>query len=111
MMPTADVMLYIFVAGVAATAIWRFAGLLLSSGLAEDSQLIAWFRAVSTALVAGLVAKLILFPPGALAEIGVAARIGAFGLGVLCFVLGRQHLGLGMLAGVGALVAARLLGA
>jgi hypothetical protein len=98
---------FILVAGVGATVIWRLLGLLLSSGLSEDSPVIEWVKAVSTALVAGLVGRIILFPPGALADVDLAIRVGAFALGVWVYFLARRHLGLGILAGASALVAAQ----
>jgi hypothetical protein len=98
---------FILVAGVGATVIWRLLGLLLSSGLSEDTPVIEWVKAVSTALVAGLVGRLILFPPGALADVDPAIRLGAFALGVWVYFLGRRHLGLGILTGASALVAAQ----
>jgi branched-subunit amino acid transport protein len=106
----AHVLLYIFLAGTAATAIWRIAGVLLSSGLAEDSALVAWVKAVSTALVSGLIARIVVFPPGALADVGMAVRIGAFMLGVAAYFLAGRHLGLGVLVGTAALIGAHFLG-
>lgn len=107
---SSNVLVYIFVAGFAATAIWRFAGFILSSGLAEDGLIISWVRAVSTALVAGLISRIILFPPGALAEISALVRICAFGTGVVTFFLARYHMGAGILVGTAALIAAHLMG-
>jgi hypothetical protein len=107
MIGSAATFLYILVAGVGATAIWRLLGLFLSSGLSEDSPLLEWVKAVSTALVAGLVARTVLFPPGALADIDPAIRVGAFTLGVAVFFLARRHLGLGILSGVLALILAQ----
>lgn len=99
--------LYIFIAGVAATAVWRYLGLYLSNGLSEDSVIIEWVRTVSTALVAGLVARTVLFPPGALAEVAIGVRVGAFAFGVAVYFLARHHLVGGILAGVTALVLAQ----
>ncbi len=99
-------LVYIFVAGVAATAIWRFIGFALSSGLSEDGTVIQWVRAVSTALVAGLISRIILFPPGALADVNIAIRLGAFSFGVIVFFLTRRHMGLGVLTGTLPLIAA-----
>lgn len=98
--------LYILIAGVAATAVWRLLGLALSRGLAEDSPLLEWVRAVSTALVAGLVARTVMFPPGALAEVELAARVGAFALGIALYMLGGKRLGLGVLGAALALLTA-----
>jgi hypothetical protein len=103
--------LYILIAGVAANAIWRLAGLVLSSGLSEEGPVIAWVKAVSTALVAGLVARIVIFPPGALAQVSMPVRVGAFLLGIAVFYAVRRHLGLGVLAASLALIAAHLLGA
>ena len=105
-----EVLLYIFLAGTAATAIWRIAGVLLSSGLAEDSALVAWVKAVSTALVSGLIARIVVFPPGALADVGMAVRIGAFLFGIAVYFLAGRHLGLGVLVGTAVLIGANFLG-
>lgn len=104
-------LLYILVAGVAANAVWRLAGLVLSSGLSEEGPIIAWVKAVSTALVAGLVARIVIFPPGALAQVSMPVRVGAFLLGIAVFYAARRHLGLGVLAASLSLIAAHLLGA
>jgi hypothetical protein len=104
---SASTFLYILLAGVVTTAVWRLLGLFLSVGLSEDSPLLEWVRAVSTALVAGFAARTVLFPPGALAEVDVAIRAGAFAFGIAAFFLARRHLGLGILAGAGALILAQ----
>jgi hypothetical protein len=101
---------YILVAGVAANAIWRLGGLLLSSGLSEDGPVIAWVKAVSTTLVAALIARIVIFPPGALAQISTPVRVGAFALGIVVYYVARRHLGLGILAATISLIAAHLLG-
>ena len=103
-------LLYILVAGIAANAVWRIGGLLLSSGISEDGPFIAWVKAVSTALVAGLVARIVIFPPGALAEISMPVRVGAFVLGIAVFYAARRHLGLGVVASTLSLIGAHLLG-
>ena len=102
--------LYILIAGVAANAVWRLAGLALSSGISEEGPVIAWVKAVSTALIAGLVARIVIFPPGALAQISMPVRVGAFVLGIAVFYAARRHLGLGILAAVLSLISAHLLG-
>jgi hypothetical protein len=99
--------LYILVAGVVATAVWRLLGFVLSTGLTEDSPVIEWVKAVSTALVAGLVARTLLFPPGALADVSLGIRVAAFVLGVAGYYLARKHLGLGIAASAGVLVLAQ----
>lgn len=102
-------LLYIAIAGVAATAVWRIAGVVISNGLAEESPLIEWVKAVSTALVAGLVTRIVLFPPGALADIELAIRAGSFTLGIAAFFVARRNLAFGVLAGTLMLISAHLI--
>jgi branched-subunit amino acid transport protein len=106
MIGSAGTFLFIFVAGVLATAVWRMLGLFLSSGLSEGSAFLEWVKAVSTALIAGLVARTVVFPPGALADIELPIRVGAFALGVAVYFLTRRHLGLGILSAASALILA-----
>jgi hypothetical protein len=91
--------------------VWRMAGLVLSSGMSDEGPVIAWVKAVSTALVAGLVARIVLFPPGALAEISTPVRVGAFLLGLCVYMLAKRQMGLGVLAATLSLIAAHLAGA
>ena len=105
-----EAMLYIVIAGVLATNIWRFAGVFLSTGLSEDGPVIAWVKAVSTALVAGLIARIVIFPPGALADISTPLRLGAFALAVGVYFATRRNMGAGILTGTGALIAGHMLG-
>ena len=107
MIGSAGTFLFIFVAGILATAVWRLLGLFLSSGLSEESAFLEWVKAVSTTLVAGLVARTVIFPPGALADIHLSTRVGAFALGVAVYFLSRRHLGLGILSAVSALILAQ----
>lgn len=89
---------------------WRWAGLLIGRKVDVNGELFQWVRAVATALVSGLVMRLILFPAGALAGLPVALRIGAFAAGVAGFYLGRRSLAVGVGSGVAVLVIGQLLG-
>jgi len=82
--------LYIFVAGVVATYIWRAAGVYFAGRIDETSEIFQWVRAVATALVAGLIARLVLFPTGALAETPVWLRLGAGAVGFAVALIGRR---------------------
>ena len=57
--------------------IWRVLGLVLARGLNEDSQVVMWSRAVATATLAGVIAKLLLFSSGSLAAIPLGVRLAA----------------------------------
>jgi hypothetical protein len=84
---------------------WRWLGLLIGRGLSEDSEIILWVRAVATALVAAVVARIILFPPGALAAVAVEVRLVALGCGFLAFLLIRRSAFAGVLVGEAVLIA------
>lgn len=86
----------IVVAGVAMTEPWRWAGALLARDLDIESEVFRWVKAVSTALVAGLIARMIVFPSGALASVVAPARYGAFLGGVALFLLLPARLGHGL---------------
>ena len=76
--------------------IWRALGLVMARGLNEDSELVVWSRAVATAILAGVIAKLILFAPGALAGVPLGLRVAAAGCGYLAFLLVKRSLFVGV---------------
>jgi hypothetical protein len=79
--------------------IWRMLGLAVARGVDEDSEFFVWARAVAVAVLAGVIAKLILFPPGALAAVPVSLRLGAIACGMLAFLLARRSVLAGVAAG------------
>jgi hypothetical protein len=87
--------------------LWRMAGVVLSRGLDEDSEILIWVRAVATAILTGVVGKLVVFAPGALATVPLGVRLGAAVLGVAAFLLVRRS----VFAGVAIATAAIVLGA
>lgn len=88
--------LFIAVAGWLATDIWRWLGVLAGNRLDEDSEVLTWVKAVATALVAAVIAKLIVYPTGELAASPLWLRLAAVGVGALAFFLsgGRQIAGI-----------------
>jgi len=79
--------------------VWRVLGLVLARGLNEDSEIVVWSRAVATAILAGVIAKLILFPSGGLADIPLAVRVGAAVVGFAAFLAVKRSVFVGVLAG------------
>jgi len=96
----ASLVLLAVVAGWAVTYGWRFAGVYLAERMAPDSEVLLWVRAVATALVAALVARIILVPPGQLGSTALEARVMAMVLGVAGFYLFRRQMGLGVATAV-----------
>ena len=83
---------------------WRWLGLVLGRGLDENSEIILWVRAVATALVAAVVARITQVPPGALAAVPVEVRLAALGLGFLAFLLIRRSAFAGVIVGEAVLI-------
>ena len=67
------------------TEIWRWLGVLAGNRLREDSEALNWVRAVATALVAAVVAKLIVYPTGVLESSPLWLRLGAVAVGAAAF--------------------------
>ena len=44
--------------------VWRLLGVLIGRGIDEESEVLIWVRAVATAVLAGVIAKIVFFPPG-----------------------------------------------
>ncbi|MSP32251.1 MAG: AzlD domain-containing protein [Pseudolabrys sp.] len=91
--------LVLILAGYLPNEIWRVLGLVLARGLNEDSEIVIWSRAVATAILAGVIAKLILFSSGALANIPLSVRVGAAVCGFLAFLLLKRSVFAGVLVG------------
>lgn len=96
--------LLLFVGGFLATDPWRWAGVLVSHTLDAEHEALRWVRAVSTALIAGLVTRMVIFSVGALEHVPLWLRLLAFAIGIAVFFATRRSLALGILAGVTVLV-------
>lgn len=90
--------------GFLPSEIWRWLGIMLGRGLDEESEIILWVRAVATALVAGVVARIVLFPPGALSGVPLTVRLFAITAGFLAFYFMRKSPFAGVLVGEAALI-------
>lgn len=95
--------------GVLPNEVWRVIGLVLARGLAEDSEILIWVRAVATAIMTGVVGKLIVFAPGALAQVPLWVRLGAAALAMLAFVLLRRSVLAAVTVGTGTIALGMLL--
>jgi hypothetical protein len=91
--------LLLVLAGFLPNEVWRLLGLVVARRIDEESELFLWARAVATAVLAGVIAKLILFPPGALANVTPAIRLAAIACGLAAFFLLRRSVFAGVLIG------------
>ena len=79
--------------------IWRVLGLVIARGVDEDSEFFMWSRAVAIAVLAGVIAKIIVFPPGTLAGVPLGIRLGAIACGFVAFLAVRRSVFAGVVVG------------
>jgi len=101
--------LVLLLVGFLPNEFWRVLGLVLVRGLNEDSEIVIWSRAVATAILAGVIAKLILHSTGALAAIPLPVRVAAAFCGFLGYLLVRRTVFAGVAVGEGVLLAGGLI--
>ena len=76
--------------GFLPSEIWRMFGLVAARGIDEESEFFMWARAVAIAVLAGVIAKIIVLPPGTLAGVPLGIRLVAIACGFVAFlVIGR----------------------
>jgi len=92
-------LLVLVVAGFLPNEAWRMLGLWFGGGVDEGSEILVWVRAVATAILAGVIAQILVQPPGALAEVPDWLRYGAVAAGFVAFVAMRRSIFAGVACG------------
>lgn len=100
--------LFILAGGWIVTDGWRFLGVYLGDRISDDSDALVLVRAVATALVAAVIANLIVFPAGPLADTPLALRIGAALAAFAAYLAARRSVIVGIAAGEAVLAAGML---
>jgi branched-subunit amino acid transport protein len=100
-------LLVLVIAGFLPNEVWRMLGLWLGGGVDEGSELLIWVRAVATAILAGVIAQILVQPPGALADVPDWLRYGAVAAGFAVFMLTRRSILAGVVSGEVVLVAGK----
>lgn len=101
--------LFLLLAGAVPTQMWRWIGTILSRSINEDSEILQWVKAVATALVAGLIANLVIFPVGGLAVVPLWARILALLGGYAVYYKTRPRIIFGIVAAEAMLIVMTLI--
>ena len=91
--------LTLILVAVLPTGLWRIMGVLLAQRLSNQSEIFEWVRFVATALLAGVVAKLLANPSGVLALAPLWGRIGAILAAFIAFMLCKRSVLLGVVVG------------
>jgi hypothetical protein len=102
-----NALLVLVLAGFLPNEIWRMAGLWFGAGVEAGTELLSWVRAVATAILAGVIAQILVQPPGALAGVPDWLRYGAVAAGFAVFMLARRSIFAGVVAGEVMLVAGK----
>jgi hypothetical protein len=71
-----NALLVLLITGFLPNEIWQMLGLWLGGGVNEGSELLVWVRAVATAILAGVIAQILVSPPGARADSQASSRPG-----------------------------------
>lgn len=77
-------------ASIMATYVWRAAGMVIASRLHPDSPLSRWFACVAYAVLAGLIARMIIVPEGALADAPLLHKLVALAVGLVVFFVSKR---------------------
>lgn len=86
-------------AGFLSNEVWRLLGLVVGGGIDENSELLVWVRAVAAAILAGVIAQILIAPPGALATVPDLVRYGAAVVGFAVYLVARRSVFAGVVAG------------
>ncbi|MEH2514246.1 hypothetical protein V1291_005600 [Nitrobacteraceae bacterium AZCC 1564] len=97
----------LLVAGFLSNDIWRLLGLLIGGGIDESSELLVWVRAIAAAILAGVIAQILITPPGALATVPGVVRYGAMVVGFVVYLAARKSVFAGVVAGEIAVLAGK----
>jgi len=95
------------VAGVIPNPFWRMLGLWFGGGIDEGSELLMWVRVVATAILAGVIAEIVVQPPGALASVPEWLRYTAVLVGFAGFMASRKSIFTGVVCGEIVIVAGK----
>ena len=86
-----NILLAILVTSIA-TYSSRFLGVLTSEKINEDSKIYRWFNCLAYSTLAALIARIIIFPSGALSEVDYFVRFITIISSVLIFYLTKKNL-------------------
>ena len=75
-----------------ATYLSRFLGVVSSEKIKETSKIFKWFNCIAYSILAALIARMVVFPTGELAESSIFIRLFVLTLCVLMFLFTKKNL-------------------
>ncbi len=86
-----NILIVIFVTSLA-TYLSRFLGVVSSEKIKETSKMFRWFNCLAYSTLAALIARIVIFPLGSLAEVDLSVRIFVVSLCIFIFFLTKKNL-------------------
>jgi branched-subunit amino acid transport protein len=74
-----------------ATYISRFLGVLTSKKIKENSKIFRWFNCLAYSTLSALLARIIIFPAGALAEVDYLVRFIVIFICLMVFLISKKN--------------------
>ena len=75
-----------------ATYLSRFLGVVSSEKIKETSKIFKWFNCIAYSVLAALIARMVVFPAGELAESGILIRLFVVAASVVMFLFTKRNL-------------------
>ena len=75
-----------------ATYLSRFLGVVSSEKIKETSKMFKWFNCIAYSVLAALIARMVIFPAGELAESGIVIRLLVVAVAVVMFLFTKKNL-------------------
>ena len=75
-----------------ATYLSRFLGVVSSEKIKETSKIFKWFNCIAYSVLAALIARMVIFPAGELAESGIVIRLFVVAASVVMFLFTKKNL-------------------
>ena len=75
-----------------ATYLSRFLGVVSSEKIKETSKIFKWFNCIAYSVLAALIARMVVFPAGELAESGILIRLFVVTVLVAMFLFNKKNL-------------------
>ena len=75
-----------------ATYLSRFLGVVSSEKIKETSKIFKWFNCIAYSVLAALIARMVVFPAGELAESGILIRLFVVIASVVMFLFTKRNL-------------------
>ena len=85
-----NILLAILVTSIA-TFISRFLGVMTSNKIKENSKIFKWFNCLAYSTLSALLARIIIFPAGALADVDYLVRFVVIFICLIIFLISKKN--------------------